>query len=67
MKSPRQLYEESGDFFSREADKIITKMVNSKNEKERRKFTLELEEIKKRILLELNMLEKFIDENDDLY
>lgn len=65
MIEPEKLFEHSSKFFSEEANKILLRLSKSKSKKQTDKHLIELQQIKKRIKLELEMLNKFLDEDGE--
>jgi hypothetical protein len=58
MLNHKQIIEDSAAFFNKEVDKIIYKVTNAKNEKERAKYLKQLMAIKNRLTLEVKMIDE---------
>ncbi len=50
--------EDSAAFFNQEVDKVIYKVVNAKNDKERTKYLKQLMALKNRLTLEVKMIDE---------
>lgn len=50
--------EDSAAFFNKEVDKVIYKVTNAKNEKERTKYLKQMIALKNRLTLEVKMIDE---------
>ena len=57
MLNHKKIMEDSAAFFNKEVDKVIYKVVNAKNDKERTKYLKQLMALKNRLSLEVKMLD----------
>jgi hypothetical protein len=58
MLNHKQIMEDSAAFFNKEVDKVIYKVVNAKNDKERTKYLKQLMALKNRLTLEVKMIDE---------
>jgi hypothetical protein len=58
MLNHKQIIEDSAAFFNKEVDKIIYKVTNAKNEKQRAKYLKQLMALKNRLTLEVKMIDE---------
>ena len=58
MLNHKQIIEDSAAFFNKEVDKVIYKVVNAKNDKERTKYLKQLMALKNRLTLEVKMIDE---------
>ena len=57
MFNHKQIMEESAAFFNKEVDKVIYKITNAKNDKQRTKYLKQLMALKNRLTLEVKMID----------
>jgi hypothetical protein len=58
MFNHKQIMEESAAFFNKEVDKVIYKITNAKNDKQRTKYLKQLMALKNRLTLEVKMIDE---------
>ena len=58
MLNHKKIIEDSAAFFNQEVDKVIYKVVNAKNDKERTKYLKQLMALKNRLTLEVKMIDE---------
>ena len=58
MLNHKKIIEDSAAFFNQEVDKVIYKVVNAKNDKERTKYLKQLMALKNRLSLEVKMIDE---------
>jgi CII-binding regulator of phage lambda lysogenization HflD len=58
MLNHKKIMEDSAAFFNQEVDKVIYKVVNAKNDKERTKYLKQLMALKNRLTLEVKMIDE---------
>jgi hypothetical protein len=58
MLNHKKIIEDSAAFFNKEVDKIIYKVTNAKNDKERTKYLKQLMALKNRLTLEVKMIDE---------
>jgi CII-binding regulator of phage lambda lysogenization HflD len=58
MLNHKKIMEDSAAFFNQEVDKVIYKVVNAKNDKERTKYLKQLMALKNRLSLEVKMIDE---------
>jgi CII-binding regulator of phage lambda lysogenization HflD len=58
MLNHKKIMEDSAAFFNKEVDKVIYKVVNAKNDKERTKYLKQLMALKNRLSLEVKMIDE---------
>ncbi len=57
---------ETSDFYKKEADRLIKKLKKTKSKKEALLIIEEIGSVKKKILFEINEIQKMIDENQNI-
>ncbi len=57
MLNHKQIIEDSAAFFNKEVDKVIYKITNAKNDKQRTKYLKQLMALKNRLTLEVKMID----------
>ena len=57
MFNHKQIMEDSAAFFNKEVDKVIYKITNAKNDKQRTKYLKQLMALKNRLTLEVKMID----------
>ena len=62
--TPKNLFIKSGNFFKKESTKIVNKLANAKDEKSFEQASKELAAIRRRITIEIDLLDKFCKESD---
>lgn len=60
----KNLYLKTGKFLKNESNKIMRKLIHSKDKKTLNQARKELAAIRRRIAIEIELLEKFSEEND---
>lgn len=60
----KNLYLKTGKFLKDESNKIMSKLIHSKDKKTLNQARKELAAIRRRIAIEIELLEKFSEEND---
>jgi|688.fasta_scaffold579396_3 hypothetical protein len=60
----KNLYLKTGKFLKDESNKIMRKLIHSKDKKTLNQARKELAAIRRRIAIEIELLEKFSEEND---
>ena len=60
----KNLYLKTGKFLKDESNKIMRKLIHSKDKKTLNQARKELAAIRRRIAIEIELLEKFSKEND---
>lgn len=58
MFNHKQIMEDSAAFFNKEVDKVIYKITNAKNDKQRTKYLKQLMALKNRLTLEVKMIDE---------
>ncbi len=57
---------ETSDFYKKEADRLIKKLKKTKSKKEALLIIEEIRSVKKKIIFEINEIQKMIDENQNI-
>lgn len=58
MLNHKKIIEDSAAFFNKEVDKVIYKITNAKNDKQRTKYLKQLIALKNRLTLEVKMIDE---------
>lgn len=57
---------ETSDFYKKEADRLIKKLKKTKSKKKALLIIEEIGSVKKKIIFEINEIQKMIDENQNI-